>query len=135
MGDIVPAVIQTFVADLLCALLFFVYTKVMKNVTLSAENALIEQARALARLRGTTLNEAFRGWLASYAREDAGGLKLAQTRAMLDDLTAPIADKPFLPLGYRFAPASRAGSLREPVDGLDNEREARMLQRLDVKGA
>jgi hypothetical protein len=111
----------------------------MKNVTLSADDSLIEQARALARLRGTTLNEEFRKWLASYSSEDVGGLKLAQTRAMLDELTAPIPEKAFLPLDYRFAPASRPGSLREPGggldDGLDNEREARMVRRLDGKAA
>ena len=58
----------------------------MKNVTLSADDSLIEQARTLARLRGTTLNEEFRKWLASYSSEDVGGLKLAQTRAMRTDL-------------------------------------------------
>ena len=103
----------------------------MKNVTLSAENSLIDQARALARLRGTTLNEAFRGWLAGYAREDVDGLKLAQTRAMLDDLSTPIAGKPFLPADYRFAPASQRRPLREQDGDADNEREARILQRLD----
>ncbi len=104
---------------------------IMKNVTLSAENSLIDQARALARLRGTTLNEAFRGWLAGYTREDVDGLKLAQTRAMLDHLSAPIAGQPSVPVDYRFAPAAKRKALRED----DNEREARILQRLDGPGA
>ena len=102
----------------------------MKNVTLSAEDSLIVQARALARLRGTTLNGEFRKWLVSYSSEDVGGLKLAQTRAMLDELSAPIAGKPFVPVDYRFAAAQRR-PLREQDGAEDNEREARILQRLD----
>ncbi len=107
----------------------------MKNITLSAEDSLIEQARALARLRGTTLNEEFRGWLANYAREDVDGLKLAQTRAMLDELSAPVAGQPFVPVDYRFAPAAQRRPLREQEGGSDNEREARILQRLDGAAA
>ena len=38
----------------------------MKNVTLSADEDLIEQARLLARARHTTLNAVFREWLAEY---------------------------------------------------------------------
>jgi hypothetical protein len=47
----------------------------MKNVTLSADEDLIEKARALARARRTTLNAAFRGWLAEFtaAEGDARG--------------------------------------------------------------
>jgi hypothetical protein len=41
----------------------------MKNVTLSAEEHLIEQARQIAQARHTTLNEAFRQWLATYTAE------------------------------------------------------------------
>ncbi len=103
----------------------------MKNVTLSADDSLIEQARALARLRGTTLNEEFRKWLARYSTEDVGGLKLAQTRAMLDELSAPIAGKPFVPADYRLTPAAQRRPLREQSGDEDNEREARILQRLD----
>lgn len=36
----------------------------MKNITLSADEKLIEQARSLARERHTTLNQMFRDWLA-----------------------------------------------------------------------
>ena len=39
----------------------------MKNITLSAEEGLIEAARARAALDKTTLNEQFRCWLAEYA--------------------------------------------------------------------
>lgn len=40
----------------------------MKNITLSADEALIAAARERAREEHTTLNEQFRGWLAEYAR-------------------------------------------------------------------
>lgn len=39
----------------------------MKNITLSADERLIEAARARARGEHTTLNEQFRRWLAEYA--------------------------------------------------------------------
>jgi hypothetical protein len=38
----------------------------MKNVTLSAEEELIEQARLVARMERRTLNAAFREWLVQY---------------------------------------------------------------------
>lgn len=40
----------------------------LKNITLSADEQLIEAARARARDENTTLNEQFRRWLATYAR-------------------------------------------------------------------
>ncbi|CAN5505893.1 hypothetical protein BH24DEI1_BH24DEI1_16340 [soil metagenome] len=40
----------------------------MKNITLSADEKLIEAARKRARADHTTLNEQFRRWLESYAR-------------------------------------------------------------------
>ncbi|HEY3769479.1 MAG TPA: hypothetical protein VGN44_12465 [Candidatus Angelobacter sp.] len=39
----------------------------MKNITLSADEDLIEQARLIARAQRKTLNAAFREWLAQYA--------------------------------------------------------------------
>ncbi len=41
----------------------------MKNVTLSADENLIEAARQRAANEHTTLNEQFRIWLAEYARK------------------------------------------------------------------
>ncbi len=41
----------------------------MKNITLSADETLIEAARARARAEHTTLNEQFRQWLEGYARQ------------------------------------------------------------------
>ena len=43
----------------------------MRNVTFSADERMIEAARARARRERTTLNEQFRRWLEAYAtRED-----------------------------------------------------------------
>lgn len=44
----------------------------MKNITLSADERLIEAARARARAADSTLNEEFRRWLAHYAAPDQG---------------------------------------------------------------
>lgn len=40
-----------------------------RNITLSADETLIEQARERAREQQTTLNAVFRQWLESYAAE------------------------------------------------------------------
>jgi hypothetical protein len=40
-----------------------------KNITFSADEALIEEAREAARADNTTLNEQFRLWLEQYARK------------------------------------------------------------------
>jgi hypothetical protein len=45
----------------------------MKNITLSADENLIEQARLVAQARHTTLNAAFREWLEQYAAQYGGG--------------------------------------------------------------
>ena len=42
-------------------------SKNVKNITLSAEESLIEAGRERARAEHTTLNEQFRRWLADYA--------------------------------------------------------------------
>ncbi|WP_273846804.1 hypothetical protein [Rubrobacter calidifluminis] len=42
----------------------------MKNITLSADERLIEAARERARAENTTLNEQFRRWLEEYARRE-----------------------------------------------------------------
>ncbi len=43
----------------------------MRNLTLSAEERLIERARLVARSRHTTLNAAFREWLRQYVGADS----------------------------------------------------------------
>lgn len=40
-----------------------------KNITFSADEALIEAAREAAKAEGSTLNEQFRLWLEAYARK------------------------------------------------------------------
>ena len=45
------------------------YTARVKNITLSADEHLIEEARREAQLRHTTLNAAFREWLADFSRQ------------------------------------------------------------------
>jgi len=47
----------------------------LKNITFSAEERVIEAARARARAEKTTLNEKFRDWLEAYAREETEGEK------------------------------------------------------------
>ncbi len=44
------------------------YTKFVKNITLSADADLIEKARQVAKSEHKTLNAAFREWLEFYTR-------------------------------------------------------------------
>jgi predicted transcriptional regulator len=46
-----------------------VYTKFVKNITLSADEDLIEQARQVARAQRKTLNAAFREWLLQFTAQ------------------------------------------------------------------
>jgi hypothetical protein len=103
----------------------------MKNITFSADDSLIAQARGLAQLRGTTLNEEFRVWLQSYAAQQGQEMKKAQTRSLLDQLTTPSPGKPLVPATYMFTPAHK----RPPVRDELSERERRMLARLDGSSA
>ena len=45
----------------------------MRNITLSADETLIEQARLVALAQHKTLNVAFREWLEQYASQTGGG--------------------------------------------------------------
>lgn len=45
----------------------------MKNITFSADEDLIEQARLIARSQRKTLNAAFREWLAQFTAQSANG--------------------------------------------------------------
>ena len=47
----------------------FVYTTSVKNITLSADEDLIEQARLVARTQRKTLNAAFREWLVQFTAQ------------------------------------------------------------------
>lgn len=55
----------------------------MKNITLSADEKLIEAARARARAEHTTLNEQFRRWLDDYARSQERVRRYKETIAAL----------------------------------------------------
>lgn len=46
------------------------YTIFVKNVTLSAEESLIERARFIARSQHKTLNAVFREWLEEYTSRE-----------------------------------------------------------------
>lgn len=48
----------------------------MKNVTLSADERLIERARERAHAQKTTLNQLFREWLASLTAEEQRTAKI-----------------------------------------------------------
>jgi hypothetical protein len=99
----------------------------MKNITFSAEETDIEQARSLARLRGTTLNEEFRAWLASYASADSSALKKTQTLDLIEQLTAKQSGTPAIPIAYTYATADQRTAVRDAF----NDREQRMLERLE----
>lgn len=45
----------------------------LKNITLSAEDLLIQRAREKAQSEHTTLNVAFRQWLAQYVKNGRSG--------------------------------------------------------------
>lgn len=59
----------------------------MKNITLSAEEGLIEAAREKARSEHTTLNEAFRVWLREYTRHKE---RIEEAFQVMDDLRGTV---------------------------------------------
>ncbi len=59
----------------------------MKNVTLSADEHLIESARERARREHTTLNSEFRRWLESYVGQEQ---KAELARAALHELRGKV---------------------------------------------
>jgi hypothetical protein len=54
----------------------------MKNITLSADEDLIERARLIAREQRRTLNEAFREWLAQFTESAGDGQGFASGTSM-----------------------------------------------------
>ena len=58
----------------------------MKNITLTADESLIERARAVARAQHTTLNVAFREWLAGYAAKDQPDEVVREYRELMERL-------------------------------------------------
>ena len=59
----------------------------MKNITLSAEESIIEAARAQARADNTTLNEQFRLWLDQYARKQ----RVQRFRTLMDEMQKTVS--------------------------------------------
>ena len=59
----------------------------MKNITLSADDKLIEAARERARAEQTTLNEQFRRWLADYVRQEH---QTESAMALIDELRGQV---------------------------------------------
>ena len=55
--------------NILISVHYIVYTNFMKNITLSAQEDLIEKARHVALQKNSTLNEMFRTWLKSLSAE------------------------------------------------------------------
>jgi hypothetical protein len=60
----------------------------LKNITLSAEDKLVEAARERAQQERTTLNNVFREWLARYAAKDAGADRYRQLMQKLKHVSA-----------------------------------------------
>ena len=60
----------------------------LKNVTLSAEDRLIAQARQRAQRERKTLNAAFREWLAAYVGKGAGADRYRELKSKLKHISA-----------------------------------------------
>ncbi|MCP5535189.1 MAG: hypothetical protein H7A51_03020 [Akkermansiaceae bacterium] len=60
----------------------------MKNITLSADEHLIEAAREEARRRKTSLNALFRNWLAEIAAQEERQQKIAKLFEDMDKYNA-----------------------------------------------
>jgi len=85
-----------------------VYTEPMKNITFSANEELIEQARAAARSQGTTLNVAVRKWLKDYSSSAgvaAESPSQPEKRSCVSNSTAPQENQE--PQSVRTARANR----------------------------
>ena len=68
------------------------YTILVKNITLSADEHLIEQARKAAADQNTTLNAAFREWLEQYSGRQRW---LREYDAMMERLKHIQADRKY----------------------------------------
>jgi hypothetical protein len=67
---------------------FRVHYPRMRNITLSAEEELIDQARLVARERHTTLNEAFREWLKQFTSSNGNVAAFDDLMDRLKDVNA-----------------------------------------------
>lgn len=64
----------------------------LRNITLSAEAALIDRARLRAKSENTTLNDAFRAWLARYTGQEEATSSFSQ---LMDGLAYATAGRRF----------------------------------------
>lgn len=60
----------------------------LKNITLSADDVVIQQARRRATLENTTLNELFRTWLEHYVAQPSAAQNYDDLMAQLDHINA-----------------------------------------------
>ena len=60
----------------------------MRNITLSAEEGLIDRARLVAMQRQTTLNEAFREWLAQFTASSSDVMQFDELMSRLTPMKA-----------------------------------------------
>ena len=67
----------------------------MRNVTLSAADQLIDQARDKARAKGVTLNDEFRKWLTGYVQETDGQSAVNRFRSVMQALPNANAGRSF----------------------------------------
>ena len=72
-----------------------VYTKQMRNITLSATDQLIDKARDKARAQGVTLNDEFRKWLASYVQAADGQSAVDRFRSVMQAMPHADAGRTF----------------------------------------
>ena len=72
-----------------------VYTTLMRNITLSAADQLIDQARDKARAKGVTLNDEFRKWLATYVEANDGQSAVNRFRSVMQALPHADAGRTF----------------------------------------
>jgi hypothetical protein len=69
-----------------------VYTRTVKNITLSADEHLIEEARRIAQARNTTLNAAFREWLVEFTDQQN---RMKEYDALMERLSYFKVDRKF----------------------------------------
>ena len=67
----------------------------MRNITLSADEGLIESAREEARRRKTTPSVEFRAWLERYARNQQGERRVKDYRRFMEATTEVSAGRRF----------------------------------------
>ncbi len=67
----------------------------MRNITLSADERLIDAAREEARRRRTTLNAEFRVWLGQFARSQQGERRVRDYRRFMEEATEVSAGRRF----------------------------------------